>query len=80
MTYNYSVETISCDFSGRHFMQVYRLSNNAVLRSDERDSNGNYYGGIGMDGIFLRTSATYRPVYNIQNELCAFERIEEITA
>lgn len=80
MIYDFTVENIPCSLSGHYFEVGYRLSNQIILLPSERDSCGNYYGGIGVSGIFLRTRTTYRPVYNKQNELFAFEKIDQATA
>lgn len=80
MIYNFTVENILCSLSGHFYEKGYRLSNKSILLPSERDAFGNYYGGVGIGGIFLRTGTTYRPVYNEQKQLCAFEKINNTIA
>lgn len=80
MIYDFTIEIIPCSLSGLYFEEGYRLSNHIILLPSERDPQGNYYGGIGLSGMFLRTGEIYCPVYNEQNELCAFENINHTTA
>lgn len=76
MTYAFIRVQISCGLTGRWPEPGYRLSNGAVLLDDQLDAEGNYYSSIGMDGLYLRTDARYRPLYNSQQQLRAFEKIE----
>ena len=80
MIYDFTVENIPCSLSGYYSEVGYRLSNQTILLPSERDACGNYYGGVGVNGIFLRTRTTYRPVYNEQKVLFAFEKINPTTA
>lgn len=80
MIYSFTIENIPCSLSGNHFEEGYRLSNRTILLPSERDQHGNYYGGVGLNGIFLRTGAIYSPIYNEQNKLFAFEKINPTTA
>lgn len=80
MIYDFTVENIPCSISGHYFEEGYCLSNRIILLPSERDFQGNYYGGVGLSGMFLRTGAVYRPVYNKQHKLCAFENINQATA
>lgn len=80
MAYDFTVENIPCSLSGCYFEEGYRLSNHIILLPSERDPQGNYYGGVGLSGMFLRTGAIYCPVYNEQNKLCAFDNINHATA
>ena len=80
MIYSFTVENIPCSLSGHYYEESYRLSNHTILLPSERDQHGNYYGGVGLGGIFLRTDAIYCPIYNEQNKLCAFEKINPTTA
>lgn len=75
MTFEFTVEIIPCSLSGYCFEEGYRLSNNTILLPSERNAYGNYYGGVAIGGIFLRTGTTYRPIYNDQRQLYAFEKI-----
>lgn len=80
MIYSFTVENIPCSLSGHYFEEGYRLSNHTILLPSEHDQHGNYYGGVGLRGIFPRTGAIYRPICNEQNKLCAFEKINPTTA
>jgi len=46
----------------RRTVPGYILENGAVLLDGERDAAGNYYGGAGLDGMYLKTGEMYRPV------------------
>ena len=37
----------------------YVLENGIVLLDEERDEQGRYIGGVGMDGMYLRTDSRY---------------------
>lgn len=80
MIYDFTAENIPCSLSGRYFEKGYRLSNHIILLPSECDPQGNYYGGVGLGGMFLRTGAIYRPVYSKQNKLFAFKNIDHTTA
>ena len=41
----------------------YLLEDGTVLLEREKDENGFYLGGAGMDGMYLKTSARYEPVF-----------------
>lgn len=45
----------------RRMVSGYILENGAVLLDGERDAAGNYFGGAGMDGMYLKTGELYRP-------------------
>ena len=49
-------------YFNRRTVPGYILENGAVLLDGERDAAGNYYGGAGMDGMYLKTGEMYRPV------------------
>lgn len=62
----------------KHVEPGYVLENGIVLSDDVRDENGDYIGGAGMDGIYLRTPQTYRPVFSEVGDdlhLFGFERV-----
>lgn len=64
MIYSFSIKTIVCSWSGRCYEECYRLSNDTILLPSERNSAGDYYGGAGMQGMYLRTGILYCPVYD----------------
>ena len=57
----------------------YVLENGIVLLDSERDADGRYYGGAGMDGMFLRApypNRLFSPVRNPDGSIRAFRRAE----
>ena len=56
------------------------LDNGLVLLESERDSQGNYKAGAGMDGMFLQTGRIFEPIRYPDGEILAFlERQPERT-
>ena len=53
----------------------YLLDNGTVLLDSERDTDGSYIGGAGMDGMYLRTPERYSPVFDGDN-IVAFNKTE----
>lgn len=80
MIYSFTIDTIPSSVSGRFSETGYRLCDNTVLLPSERDAEGNYYGGVGIQGMFLRTGIVYRPVYDEHLCLMGFRRKEPVTA
>ncbi len=80
MIYSFTIDTIPCSLSGRFCETGYRLCDNTILLSSERDAEGNYYGGVGIRGMFLRTGIVYRPVYDEHLCLIGFRRKDLVTA
>jgi len=62
-------------FAAQRTQVGYKLSNGVVLLRSEQDSNGCYFGAIGLDGIYLHTGKRYRPVSNRCQTICAFQEI-----
>lgn len=50
----------------------YVLDNGLVLLESERDSQGNYKAGAGMDGMFLQTGRIFEPIRYPDGEILAF--------
>lgn len=50
----------------------YVLENGIVLLDEERDEQGRYIGGVGMDGMYLRTDSRYTPVLDKTGTVTAF--------
>lgn len=48
------------------------LDNGLVLLESERDSQGNYKAGAGMDGMFLQTGRVFAPIRYDDGEIIAF--------
>ena len=80
MIYSFTIDTIPSSLSGRFSETGYRLCDNTVLLPSERDAEGNYYGGAGIQGMFLRTGNVYCPVYDEHLGLIGFRRKDSVTA
>ncbi len=52
------------------------LADGTALLESERDENGFYIGGAGMDGMYLRTGALYEPVRNDRGTVTAFRKMD----
>ena len=50
----------------------YVLDNGLVLMESERDSQGNYKAGAGMEGMFLQTGRVFEPIRYPDGEILAF--------
>jgi hypothetical protein len=61
----------------RRILPGYILANGTALLEDERDEYGNYYGGAGMDGMYLKLGDRYAPVKNEDGSVRAFRKVEE---
>ena len=59
----------------RRMVSGFMLANGLVLLESERDPQGRYYGGAGMDGMYLRTPHIFTPVRNAAGEICAFREV-----
>ena len=51
------------------------LEDGTVLLEREKDENGFYLGGAGMDGMYLKTSARYEPVRDEDGRVTVFRCI-----
>ena len=80
MIYSFIIDTIPSGLSGRFRETGYRLCDNTVLLPSERDAEGNYYGGVGIQGMYLRTGNVYCPVYDEHLGLIGFRRKDSVTA
>jgi hypothetical protein len=59
----------------RRILPGYILANGTALLEDERDAYGNYYGGAGMDGMYLKLGDRYASVKNEDGSVRAFRRV-----
>jgi len=59
----------------RRTVDGYVLSSGIVLLESEHDAQGRYYGGAGMDGMYLRTPRLFTPVKNESGEIRAFREV-----
>lgn len=62
-------------FTNRHAEPGYLLENGIALAESERDTDGSYIGGVGMDGIYLKTPDRYLPVLDRDGTVRAFRDI-----
>lgn len=53
----------------------YLLTNGIALLESERDAEGRYTGGAGMDGMYLATPRRYVPVRSENGEVRAFREV-----
>lgn len=53
------------------------LADGTALLEDEKDENGFYLGGAGMDGMYLNTGQRYEPVRDEDGQITAFRRMSE---
>lgn len=53
----------------------YVLSGGIVLLDSERDGQGRYFGGAGMDGMYLRTPRLFAPVKSESGEIRTFREV-----
>ena len=53
------------------------LSDGCVLLESEKDADGNYIGGAGIDGMYSRTSHRYQPVLDSGGNIRAFRDVSE---
>lgn len=80
MIYSFTIDTIPSSLSGRFSETGYRLCDNTVLLPSERDTEGSYYGGVEIQGMFLRTGNVYCPIYDEHLGLIGFRRKDSVTA
>ncbi|MDD3214714.1 MAG: hypothetical protein PHY64_13645 [Eubacteriales bacterium] len=59
----------------RRMVEGFMLATGFVLLDSERDPQGRYYGGAGMDGMYLRTPHIFAPVRNEAGEIRAFREV-----
>lgn len=73
MCYGFQKVNIAIGFAQRKITTAYQLSNGVILLPTEREPNGWYRGAVSLDRIFLHTGKKYRPVYDNQQKLFAFQ-------
>ena len=59
----------------RRTVDGYVLEGGVVLLESERDGQGRYYGGAGMNGMYLRTPRLFTPMKNESGEIRAFREV-----
>ena len=60
--------------SRRRQIPGYLLENGTILLDSERDTDGSYIGGAGMDGMYLKTPERYTPIYD-NDKIIAFNLV-----
>lgn len=68
---------IPCGLVYQHEMEGFELQDHTILLQKERDAHGNYYSGLSLDGMMVKTPQMYAPVVNEQGEITAFRRMRE---
>ncbi|MDO5390871.1 MAG: YodL domain-containing protein [Eubacteriales bacterium] len=68
---------IPCGLVYKHEMEGFELQDHTILLQKERDAHGNYYSGLSLDGMMVKTPQMYAPVVNEQGEITAFRRMRE---
>ena len=63
--------------SRRRMIDGYVLDNGTVLLDSMKDEDGNYIGGAGMDGMYLRTPNRYAPILDDNNVITAFRQVDD---
>ena len=59
----------------RRTVSGFVLATGFVLLDSERDPQGRYYGGAGMDGMYLRTPHIFTPVWDASGEIRTFREV-----
>lgn len=59
----------------KHMESGYLLSNGTVLLESEKDENGFYVGGAGMDGMNLKFQERYEPVRDEDGAITGFRQM-----
>lgn len=62
----------------RRDLPGYLLADGTALVESERDASGNYIGGAGIGGMYLRTPQRYAPVKNEDGSVRAFREVHKI--
>jgi len=66
---------VPCGLFKKRIEPGFVLENGIVLLETEKDEQGRYIGGAGMDGMYLRTPEQYQPVQDRDGEIIAFCRV-----
>ena len=72
MDYDFTMIDIPNSFGSQQMEHAYKLSNGTILFPSEQDSEGCYWGAVGMDGMYLRTGVRYYPIRNEHHQIIAF--------
>lgn len=67
---------VPCGLVQKRLEPGYILADGTVLLESERDVNGFYRGGAGMDGMYLQTGRLYTPVRGDDGQIRAFREVK----
>ena len=67
---------VPCGLIQKRTEPGYVLADGTVLLESERDANGCYKGGAGMDGMYLQTGWLYAPVRGDDGQIRAFQEVK----
>lgn len=67
---------VPCGLIRKRTEPGYVLADGTVLLESERDANGCYKGGAGMDGMYLQTGRLYTPVRGDNGQIRAFREVK----
>ena len=67
---------VPCGLFQKRMEPGYMLADGTVLLESERDANGCYKGGAGMDGMYLQTGQLYAPVRGEDGQIRAFREVK----
>jgi len=65
---------VPCGLFEKRTEPGFMLENGTVLLESEKDEQGRYIGGAGMDGMYLRTPERYSPVQGQDSKILGFRR------
>ena len=68
-------EGVPCGLISKHVEPGFLLVDGTVLLESEKDENGFYIGGAGMDGMYLKTGTLYEPVRDDNSKITSFRRM-----
>ena len=68
-------EGVPCGLISKHVEPGFLLVDGTVLLESEKDENGFYIGGAGMDGMYLKTGTLYEPVRDDDGKITSFRRM-----
>ena len=66
---------VPCGLVNRRIEPGYVLANGTVLLESEKDEDGRYIGGAGMEGMYLRTNERYEPLPGPDGKPLASRRV-----
>jgi len=67
---------VPCGLFNKRIEPGYLLENGIALLESEKDEQGHYIGGAGMDGMYLRTPERYSPAQGQDGKILGFRRVD----